>query len=78
MKDEPWRGDPSARCLHLEGKLERQKARITELEAVRSARLAAAEKLAEAVDGIASRCAASWIADELRAALAEYEEAARG
>ena len=24
MKDEPWRGDLHARCLHLEGKIGRQ------------------------------------------------------
>jgi len=33
VKDEPWRGNPAERCKHLEGKLSRQAARITQLEA---------------------------------------------
>lgn len=33
MKDEPWRGDPAARCRHLEEKIRRQKERLAYLEA---------------------------------------------
>lgn len=32
MKDEPWRGDPAARCLHLEKKLHNQAEEIARLE----------------------------------------------
>ena len=32
MKDEPWRGDMHARCLHLEAKLGRQAREIERME----------------------------------------------
>jgi chromosome segregation ATPase len=39
MKNEPWRGNPMARCQHLEGKISNQKAEIRN----QAARLAALE-----------------------------------
>ena len=33
MKDEPWRGDKHARCVHLEQKLANKRRRIAALEA---------------------------------------------
>lgn len=62
MKDEPWRGNPAARCLHLERKLSNQKAAIRKLEQERKSLIASIRKGAELAppEGVVQRDVQCW------------------